>query len=77
MYGIVNCDTIRKARAWLDDRAVDYRFHDYRAGGIEAERLQAWIEKLGWEVLLNKASTTSARFPTRTGRGSMPPKPGR
>ena len=51
MYGIVNCDTIRKARAWLDGRAVDYRFHDYRAGGREAERLQAWIDRINEEWL--------------------------
>ena len=69
MYGIVNCDTIRKARAWLDGRALDYRFHDYRAGGIEAERLQAWIEKLGWEVLLNKASTTFRALPDEDRQG--------
>jgi arsenate reductase len=58
MYGITNCDTIRKARAWLESHDVAYRFHDYRVEGLEAERLDGWVGKVGWEVLLNKASTT-------------------
>ncbi|HEY4192629.1 MAG TPA: ArsC family reductase [Mesorhizobium sp.] len=58
IYGIPNCDTMKKARAWLEGHGVTYAFHDYRADGLEADRLQGWIGKLGWEVLLNKASTT-------------------
>ncbi|KQZ94345.1 ArsC family transcriptional regulator [Mesorhizobium sp. Root157] len=58
MYGIPNCDTIKKARVWLEGHGIDYAFHDYRAQGLEAERLEGWIGKVGWEVLLNKASTT-------------------
>ena len=58
MYGINNCDTIKKARKWLDDRGVAFTFHDYKTAGIDAERLDSWIAKLGWEVLLNKAGTT-------------------
>jgi len=58
MYGIVNCDTIKKARVWLESHDVAYRFHDYRAEGLEANRLNGWVGKVGWEVLLNKASTT-------------------
>jgi arsenate reductase len=58
MYGITNCDTIKKARVWLEGRDVAYRFHDYRAEGIEPERLNGWVGKVGWEILLNKASTT-------------------
>lgn len=58
MYGITNCDTIKKARVWLEGRDVAYRFHDYRAEGIEPERLNGWVGKVGWESLLNKASTT-------------------
>ena len=58
VYGIPNCDTIKKARVWLESHGVAYVFHDYRADGLEAGRLQGWIGKVGWEVLLNKASTT-------------------
>jgi Spx/MgsR family transcriptional regulator len=58
MYGIPNCDTIKKARTWLEGHGVAYAFHDYRAQGLESERLEGWIGKVGWEVLLNKASTT-------------------
>lgn len=58
MYGITNCDTIKKARVWLEGNDVAYRFHDYRAEGLDADRLNDWAGKVGWEVLLNKASTT-------------------
>lgn len=58
MYGITNCDTIRKARVWLEGHDVSYRFHDYRAEGIEAGRLDGWVGKVGWEKLLNKGSMT-------------------
>lgn len=58
MYGITTCDTIRKARVWLEGHAVPYRFHDYRAEGLDAKRLDGWVGKVGWEILLNKASTT-------------------
>ncbi|MER9653948.1 ArsC family reductase [Mesorhizobium sp. M0152] len=58
MYGITTCDTIRKARVWLEGHDVAYRFHDYRAEGLDAERLDGWVGEVGWEILLNKASTT-------------------
>jgi arsenate reductase (glutaredoxin) len=58
IYGIKNFDTMAKARAWLDDRRVAYAFHDYRAEGIESERLQEWADKVGWEKLVNRSSTT-------------------
>ena len=58
MYGIKNCDTIKKARDWLGDHGVAYDFHDYKAVGIDKARLQDWVDKLGWEVLLNRAGTT-------------------
>lgn len=58
MYGIPNCDTIKKARTWLEGHGVAYVFHDYRKQGLEPERLGSWMEKLGFEVLLNKAGTT-------------------
>ena len=58
MYGITNCDTIKKARIWLESHDVAYRFHDYRVEGLDADRLKGWSSKVGWEILLNKASTT-------------------
>lgn len=63
IYGIPNCDTMKKARAWLEDHGVDYVFHDYRKQGLEPGRLDGWMEKLGWEVLLNKAGTTFRKLP--------------
>jgi arsenate reductase len=63
MYGITNCDTIKKARVWLESHDVAYRFHDYRAEGIDAKRLDGWVGKVGWEILLNKASTTFRELP--------------
>jgi arsenate reductase len=58
IYGIPNCDAMKKARAWLDGHGVSYEFHDYRANGLERDRLKGWVGKVGWERLLNKASTT-------------------
>lgn len=58
LYGISNCETVKKARRWLDEQSVAYRFHDVRKDGLDAERLQRWIDALGWEKLLNKAGTT-------------------
>lgn len=58
MYGIKNCDTVSKARKWLDDRGVAYAFHDYKTAGIDRPRLEAWVAELGWETLLNRAGTT-------------------
>lgn len=63
MYGIKNCDTIKKARNWLDGHGAAYVFHDYKAAGIDAATLDGWIGKLGWEVLLNKAGTTFKKLP--------------
>ena len=58
IYGIKNCDTMKKARAWLDKRGVEYAFHDYKTAGIDRERLERWVKKVGWETLLNRAGTT-------------------
>lgn len=58
LYGIPNCDTVRKARKWLDAEARDYTFHDYKKEGVDAARLMEWADALGWEVLLNKRGTT-------------------
>lgn len=63
LYGIRNCDTVKKARAWLDGREITYAFHDYKTAGIDAERLQRWCKELGWETLLNRAGTTFRKLP--------------
>jgi arsenate reductase len=63
MYGIRNCDTVKKARAWLDRQGIEYQFHDYKAAGIDRERLEGWCGKLGWEALLNRAGTTFRKLP--------------
>jgi arsenate reductase len=58
LYGIRNCDTMKKARAWLDAAGVAYRFHDYRTDGLEAVMLDRWIARVGWERLLNRSGST-------------------
>ena len=58
LYGIRNCDSVKKARAWLDGRGVEYRFHDYKVAGIDMARLDRWCGEVGWEALLNRAGTT-------------------
>ena len=58
IYGIKNCDTMKKARSWLDARGVAYAFHDYKTAGIERGMLEAWVREVGWETLLNRAGTT-------------------
>jgi Spx/MgsR family transcriptional regulator len=58
MYGIRNCDTVKKARAWLDAQGVEYRFHDYKVAGVDVAQLNRWCKELGWEALLNRAGTT-------------------
>ncbi|MFL6797843.1 MAG: ArsC family reductase [Xanthobacteraceae bacterium] len=58
IYGIKNCDTMKKARAWLDHRGVGYTFHDYKSAGIERGMLETWAHAVGWEALLNRAGTT-------------------
>jgi Spx/MgsR family transcriptional regulator len=65
IYGIKNCDTMKKARAGLDKAGVDYTFHDYKAAGIERERLERWAKKVGWETLLNRAGTTFKKLPDK------------
>ena len=65
IYGIKNCDTMKKARAWLDRHDVAYAFHDYKAAGIERGRLESWAKKVGWEVLLNRAGTTFKKLPDK------------
>ncbi len=58
LYGIPNCDTVKKARSWLDARGLGYEFHDYKKAGIDADTLNRWAHEVGWEVLLNRAGTT-------------------
>ena len=63
IYGIKNCDTMKKARAWLDKHGVAYQFHDYKAAGIARGQLEAWARETGWEALLNRAGTTFRKLP--------------
>ncbi|MEW6644681.1 MAG: ArsC family reductase [Pseudomonadota bacterium] len=63
IYGIKNCDTMKKARAWLDGHGVAYDFHDYKAAGIDRKRLESWSKEVGWDVLLNRAGTTFRALP--------------
>ena len=63
IYGIKNCDTMKKARAWLDGHGVNYNFHDYKSAGIAKDKLKAWNDKLGWQTLLNRAGTTFRKLP--------------
>jgi len=63
LYGIPNCDTVKKARAWLDQRDIAYRFHDYKKVGIDAATLAKWSGSVGWEILLNKRGTTFRTLP--------------
>lgn len=63
LHGIPNCDTMKKARVWLDQHGIGYDFHDYKKVGITAEKLGAWANAVGWEVLLNKAGTTFRKLP--------------
>ena len=65
IYGIKNCDTMKKARAWLDTRGVEYAFHDYKTAGIERAKLEGWAKKVGWETLLNRAGTTFRKLPEK------------
>ena len=63
IYGIRNCDTMKKARAWLEAHGVDHDFHDYKVAGVERAKLEAWAKIVGWEVLLNRAGTTFRKLP--------------
>ncbi|MCP4466631.1 MAG: ArsC family reductase [Halieaceae bacterium] len=58
LYGIKNCDTVKKARKWLDAHGIAYRYHDFRDDGLEKSALQAWIKELGWETVINRRSTS-------------------
>ena len=69
IFGIKACDTMKKARAWLDGRGVAYAFHDYKTHGVDSARLEAWARQVGWEVLLNRAGTTFRSLPEADRQG--------
>jgi arsenate reductase (glutaredoxin) len=63
VFGIPNCDTVKRARAWLAAQGHAYTFHDYKRAGVPADRLRAWVARLGWEALLNRQGTTFRKLP--------------
>lgn len=69
IYGIKACDTMRKARAWLDGHGVGYVFHDYKTQGIDRDVLEGWAKMVGWEVLLNRSGTTFRKVPEADRQG--------
>ncbi|CAN5872574.1 ArsC family reductase [soil metagenome] len=69
LYGIPNCDTVKKARAWLAEQEVVYAFHDYKRQGVPADLLDGWMTRLGWERLLNRQGTTWRKLPEATRQG--------
>ncbi|MCW8934519.1 MAG: ArsC family reductase [Gammaproteobacteria bacterium] len=66
LYGIPNCDTIKKARNWLKDNNIDYEFHDYKKQAVPEKELISWVKKLGWETILNKRGTTWRKLDEKT-----------
>ena len=66
LYGIKNCDTVKKARAWLDTHHIEYRFHDFRSDGLELKKVQSWLQELGIEALINKRGTTWKQLDEKT-----------
>ena len=66
LYGIKNCDTVRKARKWLEAQGIDHNFHDFRVDGLTKKDLRDWVKAVGWEVLLNKRGTTWRQLPEKT-----------
>ena len=74
IYGIKNCDTMKKAWTWLDQHGVAYDFHDYKKAGIDRATLEGWVRQLGWEGLLNRAGTTFRKLPDADRQGIDEPK---
>ena len=66
IYGIANCDTMKKAFAWLQANAIEYQFHDFKRAGLDAQLLDAWIDRVGWEALLNRRGMMWRRLDERT-----------
>lgn len=77
LYGIRNCDTMKKAWTWLDDHGIDYVFHDYKREGVDETWLTRLVERLGWEAVLNRAGTTFGSCQRLTGRISTRRRPWR
>jgi arsenate reductase len=69
IYGIKNCDTMKKARAWLDEHGVAYQFHDYKSAGIARGALEGWSRAVGWETLLNRSGRTFRALPAKDQEG--------
>jgi arsenate reductase len=69
IYGIKNCDTMKKARAWLDTHRIAYQFHDYKTEGIDRKRLEGWAKRVGWEILLNRSGMTFRKLPEKDKQG--------
>ena len=69
MFGIPNCDTVKKARVWLAQNGVDHVFHDYKKAGIDRSRLEGWVAEHGWEAILNRAGTTFRALPAEDKTG--------
>ncbi len=63
LYGISNCDTVKKARKWLDEHNIDFQFHDFRKSGLTQDQVELWLTKINWESLLNKRGTTWRQLP--------------
>ena len=63
LYGIPNCSSVKKARAWLEERGIAYTFHDYKKAGADAKKLAAWSKAIGWEALINRSGTTYKKIP--------------
>lgn len=63
IYGIKNCDTMKKARLWLEEHGIDYAFHDYKVSGIDRDHLERWCAEAGWQTVLNRAGTTFKKLP--------------
>jgi arsenate reductase (glutaredoxin) len=63
IYGIKNCDTMKKARNWLESQKITHEFHDYKAAGIDKATLEAWVKKVGWQALINRAGNTFRKLP--------------
>lgn len=74
LYGIPNCDTVKKARVWLADHDLTFVFHDYKKMGVDRSLLQAWVEEHGWETVLNRSGTTFRALPEADRAGITPDK---
>lgn len=74
LYGIKNCDTMKKAMQWLDGHGIDYQFHDYKKAGLAEQQLQSWVKQIGWEILVNTRGTTWRKLPESDRVGLDEPK---